>query len=73
MGHRSAIEIEDMSRDDYDKAMRQVWAPTLNMRYIKRIPTRKFGLNDLVLQQMWIDQFGSKEWRDVPLVDTEAK
>jgi hypothetical protein len=63
-----------MSRDDYDKAMRQVWAPTMDLRFV----FRAIALGDdppkvRILQQRWIDQLGSSEWRDVPLVDTEAK
>lgn len=52
--------------------MQPVWAPTMDLRFVLRaIALGEDPQKVRILQQRWIDQLGTSEWRDVPLVDPE--
>jgi hypothetical protein len=49
-----------------------VWNPTFQLRWCKRtIETEitNIGRIDNVLQQLWISNIGSEEWRDISQVE----
>ena len=49
----------------------EVWAPTLELRYIRR--QEKPGWFVTTLQQRWVEQTGrGVEWRDIPIVTEQG-
>jgi hypothetical protein len=44
----------------------EIWQPTLQLRWAARYDPWAEGRKTKVLQQLWIQLGGKREWRDIP-------
>jgi hypothetical protein len=58
-----------MSKIEFEKNFEipKVWNATFQLRWYKRMINESSYKN--ILQQLWISNIGSEEWRDIPQVE----
>jgi len=46
-------------------AIAEIWYPTMELRFLE-IGGENYSTTKMVLQQSFMNNFGEKEWRDIP-------
>lgn len=58
-----------LKKNILDLMMSDIWSPTYKLRYFyKSVDLEDIFYTERVLQQMWINDKGKEEWRDIPIV-----
>jgi hypothetical protein len=49
-------------------AIAEIWYPTMELRFleIRDVVEENYATTKMVLQQSFMNNFGKKEWRDIP-------